>query len=136
MAVLALTNASITLGGVDLSAWCKNVQLEVEAEEGDTTAFSSGGWKASIGTLKGGSLSLTFNQDYAAASVDATLWPLLGTVATFTVKAVAGATSATNPAYSGSVLVTSHTPVAGAVGDVAEVGVQFPTTGAVTRATA
>lgn len=136
MAVLALTNASVTLNGVDLSQWVKNVELTVEADDLDTTAMSSTGFRARIGGLKAGSLALTFNQDYAVGAVDATLWSALGTVVAFIVKPVAGAASATNPSYSGSVLVTSHTPVAGATGDLAEVGVSFPTTGAVTRATA
>lgn len=136
MAVLALTNASVVLNGVDLSAWVKNVELTVEADDLDTTAMSSGAYRSRIGGLKAGTLALTFNQDYAAGAVDATLWSALGTVVSFVVKPVAGATSATNPAYSGSVLVTSATPVAGAVGDLAEVGVTFPTTGTVTRAIA
>lgn len=135
MAVLALTNASVTLNGVDLSAWVKQVELSVEADDLDTSAMSSSGYRSRIGGLKGGTLALTFNQDYAASAVDATLWSALGTVVTFVVKPVATTVSATNPSYSGSVLVTSATPVAGAVGDLAEVGVTFPTSGAVTRAT-
>ena len=35
---------------------------------------------------KNGSLALTFNQDVAASAVDATLWPLLGSVISFEVR--------------------------------------------------
>lgn len=136
MAVLAFTNGSVVLNGTDLSDHVKSVELMVDAEELETTAFSSTGFKSHIGGLKGGSLSITFNQDFAASSVDATLWPLLGTVVTFAVKPVNSATSATNPAYSGSVLVSNYTPLANGVGELAEVEVQFPTTGVVTRAVA
>jgi hypothetical protein len=136
MAVLAFTNGSVVLSGVDLSDHAKKIELSVEAEELDSTAFSPGGYKSAIGGLKGGSLSLTFNQDFAASSVDATLWPLLGTVVTFAVKAVNAATSATNPVYSGSVLISKYNPLANGVGELAGVEVQFPTTGTITRATA
>jgi hypothetical protein len=135
MAVLALTNGSVVLNGVDLSDHAKSIELNVEAEELETTAFSADGFKEHIGGLKGGSLSITFNQDFAASSVDATLWPLLGTVVTFAVKAVKAAVSATNPSYSGSVLISNYSPLGNGVGELAEVQVQFPTTGVVTRAT-
>jgi hypothetical protein len=41
--------------------------------------------------------------------------------------------STSNPSYSGSVLCKSWSPLNGSVGDVAEVEVQFPTSGVVTR---
>jgi hypothetical protein len=136
LSLLVFTNGSVVLNGVDLSSVAKSIGLNVEAEEKETTAFSATGFKSHIGGLKGGSLSITFNQDFAASSVDATLWPLLGTVVSFAVKPVNAATSATNPSYSGEILVTGYSPIANGVGDLAEVQVQFPTTGVVTRATA
>jgi hypothetical protein len=41
-----------------------------------------------------------------------------------------------NPKYTGSVLIKSWNPIEGSVGDEASVGVSYPTSGAVTRATA
>lgn len=135
MAAYALTNEHVTINGVDLSDHVKSATLTVSADQLDSTAMSSGGWKSAIGGLKAGTLALTLNQDHAASNVDATLWAALGTVVTFTVKPVNAATSATNPAYSGSVLVVEHQPVAGNVGDLAGVSVTLPTSGAVSRAT-
>jgi len=63
------------------------------------------------------------------------LFPLLGTVTTFVLKADAGSVSATNPSYSGSVLVNQHQPVANGVGELASFSVSFPTSGTITRAT-
>lgn len=134
MAVFAFTNPNITLNSVDISAMVKSATLEIEAEDLETTAFGAT-FKSRIGGLKSGSLSLTFNQDFAASQVDATLWPLLGTVTAFQIKAVNAVNSATNPQYSGSVLVSQYSPFGNSVGELAEVSVQFPTSGTISRAT-
>jgi hypothetical protein len=60
---------------------------------------------------------------------------LLGTTTAFIVKADAGSTSSTNPAYSGSVLVNQHLPLSNAVGELATMSVAFPTSGTISRAT-
>lgn len=135
MAVFALVNESIVLNGVDLSDHVKSATLTVSADQLDSTAMSSLGWKQMIGGLKGGTLAITFNQDFAASNVDATLWAAFGSIVTFAVKPVNTTTSATNPQYSGSVLVSEHQPVGNGVGELAQVSVTFPTTGTVTRAT-
>ena len=95
---------------------------------GDTFQSRTGG-------LKDGTLSIEFQQDFASSEVDATLFPLLGTTTAFIVKADAGSTSATNPAYSGNVLVNQHLPLSNAVGELATMSVAFPTSGTITRAT-
>lgn len=136
MAAFVLTNESVVINGVDLSDHVKSATLVVSADQIDSTAMSSGGWKSYVGGLKVGSLTLTLNQDHAAGSVDATLWAAFGTVVAFTVKPVAGATSATNPAYSGSVLIAEHQPVGSGLGELSAVGITLPTSGTVTRATA
>ena len=85
------------------------------------------------GGLKSGQLSIEFLQDFAASEVDATLFPLLGTTTSFVVKPTSGAVSATNPSYSGNVLVNQHIPVANAVGELATMSVAFPTSGTISR---
>lgn len=133
MAVLALTDAVVTINSVTLSDHVKSVELSIEAEQLDPTAMGST-YKSALGGLKSGTLSLTFNQDFAASNVDATLFAALGTVVTFAVKATSAANSATNPQYTGSILIAEHKPLANAVGELAEVSVSFPTSGAITRA--
>lgn len=133
MAVFALTNEHLTINSVDLSDHVKSAVLTVDAAQLDSTAMSDS-WTEMIGGLKSGSLAVTFNDDYAAGSVDATLWAALGTVVTFVVRPVATAVSATNPNYSGSILISQHS-VGGGVGELASKSLTFQTSGTVTRAT-
>lgn len=135
MAAFVLTDAYIALNGSDRSAYIKQVALNVETAEQDVTDFADAGWTVPISGLKSGSLALTFNQDVAASQIDSIMWPLLGTTVSFEVRATNAAVGASNPKYTGSILVTSWNPITGSVGDVAEVSVTYPVSGAVTRAT-
>jgi hypothetical protein len=135
MAKFVATDYSITLNGTDLSSSLQSVNLTIQADEVETTTFG-GGWKTMTGGLKSGSLQLNFFQDFGAASVDATLWPLLNTAATVVIKPTSTAVSATNPSYTAICLVSQHQPFASSVGDAATLSVTWPTSGTVTRATA
>lgn len=135
MAKQVLLASYVAVGGTDLSAYCSKIELTIEAEKKEATTFGSAGWEESLSGIKSGELGLTFKQDVAAAAIDSVLWPLLGTVATFEVRLSNAAVGASNPKYSGSVLITSWAPINGSVGDLAEVEVGWPTTGAVVRAT-
>lgn len=136
MAVFTLTNASVTVAGTNLSDHVTSVTIDTGAEEVDTTAMSASGWKTNTAGLKNWSVQINFQQDYAASKVDATIWPLLGTNVTVDVISDAGsAISATNPSYTGSVLVNSYSPVAGSVGELATTEVTWPGSGALVRAT-
>lgn len=134
MAIFALTDAYVAINGAAVSG-VKSVELNVEVEDLDSTAMGTAGYKSRIGGLKEGSISLTFNQDMAAAALDATIWPLLGTVVTFEVRATSSAVGTGNPKYTGSVLISEWSPLSNSVGELAEVEVTWPTSGAVTRAT-
>jgi hypothetical protein len=109
-----------------------SVSLKIQADELEDTAFGDT-YRSRLGGLKDWSVDIDFNQDFAAAQVDATLFPLLGTVVTVTVKATSAANSATNPQYSGSVLVKEYTPLDGGVGDLAKTSVSWPGAGTLTR---
>ncbi len=135
MAKMVLLAAHLTLNAQDLSAAANKIELKGEVEEKDVTTYGSLGWKELLGGLKGGELGLEFKQDFAASQLDSIMWPLLGTVVPFTVRADQAAVSASNPAYSGNVLVKGWNPLEGSVGDDASVKVSFPTSGIVTRTT-
>lgn len=135
MATFAFTDASVTVNSVDLSDHVRQVTLNVSAAELDDTAMGDT-FRSRIGGLKDWSVTIEFNQDYAASEVDATLWPLLGTTTTVVVKPTSSAVSATNPSYSGSVLVSGYNPVGGSVGDLATTSVTWQGAGALARATA
>jgi hypothetical protein len=136
MAIFVATDFSVTINGsTALASYLTQAELKTSANDITTTAFGSS-WVTRVAGLKEGSLTLTFNQDYAAAAVDATLWPLLGSQATVVIKPTSTATSATNPAYTAICIVNDLTPVGGQIGDLATFSVTWPTTGTVSRATA
>lgn len=136
MAKFVATDYNITINGAPFSTSLAAATLDVTSEEQDVTSFG-GTFRARIGGLKDASLTLDFHQDFGAASVDATLWPLLGTNATVVIKPTSGTVTATNPAYSGVFLVTQYQPFASTVGDLATLSVTWPlASGSITRATA
>lgn len=135
MAKFVATDYDITIGGTDFSASLAAVTLDVSADEQETTAFGAT-FRSRIGGLKDASVSLDFHQDFGAASVDATLFPLIGGTAEIVIKPTSSSVSATNPSYTFTALVTQYQPFASNVGDLATLSVTWPVTGAVTRGTA
>jgi hypothetical protein len=136
MSAFALVNEYVALnGGATINDHVKSAVLTLDAAQLDSTAMGDS-WTKAIGGLKSGTLALTFNDDMAASNVDSLLWSYFnsGTAITFEVRADAGAVSATNPKYTGSVLPVQFT-IGGQVGDLAAKTVTFPVTGAVARAT-
>ena len=135
MAKFVATDYKVTINGTNLSTSLASVELPIEIDEQETTAFGSE-WRTSIAGLKSGSITLEFHQDFAAGALDSILWPLLGTNATVVVVPTSGTVTSSNPSYSGSFLVTQYTPYASTVGDLATVSISWPLSGALTRATA
>ena len=135
MAKFVATDYKVTINGGTVSSSLASVELPIEIDEQETTAFGSE-WRTRIAGLKSGSITLEFHQDFAAGALDSILWPLLGTNATVTVVPTSGTVNSSNPSYSGTFLVTQYTPYASTVGDLATVSVSWPLTGALTRATA
>ncbi|AIJ26361.1 phage tail tube protein [Amycolatopsis methanolica] len=133
MAKMVLLAAFLSLNANDLSNNASKIELTAEVADEDVTTFGSGGWKEVLGGLKEGSLSVTLKQDVAAAGLDSIMWPLFGTLVPFEVRLSNAARGASNPGYTGTVLIKSWKPIAGDVGNVAEVDVEFPTSGAVSR---
>jgi hypothetical protein len=135
MAVMCLTTQYTGINGVDESANIKSSTLTIDVNPLDTTDFASAGWVEQIGGLKSGTLSIEFQDDVAAAAIDTKLWAILGTVVAFEVRLTSAVVGASNPKWTGSILITGHN-VGGTVGDLATKSLSFPTTGAVTRAVA
>ena len=135
MAKFVATDYNITINGSPFSTSLAAVTLDIVAEEQETTSFGST-FRTRIGGLKDATVSLDFHQDFAAASIDATLFPLVGTNATVVIKPTSGTVSATNPSYSFEALCTQYQPFASSVGDLATLSVSWPVSGPVTRATA
>jgi hypothetical protein len=135
MAIFVATDFLVSINGsTALNSYLTQVELKASANDVTTTAFGST-WVTRVAGLKEGSLTLQFNQDYAASAVDATLWPLLGTNATVAIRPTSNAISSTNPSYTAVVVVTDYTPVSGNVGDLATLSITLPTSGTVSRGT-
>ena len=125
MAVLVLTDADITVNGVVLSDKANSVTLNYEIDSVEVTSFGSVGHKFT-GGLQNNSCDIEFMQDFAAAEVEATIFPLVGTTTTVTIRGTSAATSATNPLYTLSgTFLAAHTPVAAAVGELAMTSLSF-----------
>jgi hypothetical protein len=134
MPKFAATDYKITVAGVNLSANLNSVELALESDDLETTAFG-GEFRTRIGGLKSGSLTLQFMQDFGAASVDATLFPLYNTLATVVIVPTSGTVTSTNPSYTATCLVNAYTPANASVGDLSTFSVTWPTSGTVTRGT-
>jgi len=135
MAKFVSTDFSISLNSVDLSTNIASATLDITKEEQLTTAFGQTS-VTRIAGLQDASLTLEFMQDFGSAAVDDTLFPILGSVVPFEIKPTSDAASATNPAYSGSVLVTNYTPFDSATGELATFSITLPVSGDITRGTA
>jgi hypothetical protein len=134
MARLVLTNAYISVGGVDLSDLVASVTLNSTFDVVETTAFSSTAAKTRVAGLADNSISLEFHQDYATSEVEQTIYPLLGTAAAVIVKPNGSTTGALNPSYTCSAVISEWTPLNGTVGELATASVTWPITGAITKA--
>lgn len=136
MAKFVATDVKVLINGTNLSDHIAQVSLEQTSDEIETTAFGTE-WRQRIGGgLKDASISIDFHQDFGAGSVDATLSPLFGSIATVVVTPTSGSVSATNPSFTGTFSVVQYSPVASSVGDLATLSVSWPSAGTVVRGTA
>jgi len=134
MSKFVLTNPLIEIGGVNLSDHVSSVTVNESYAEVATTAFGDTA-VTRIAGLGDHSVSLDFHEDFGASEVHATISPLVSSTTTVTVKPVDEATSATNPSFSMTVLVTEWPLLNGSVGDLASASVTWPVSGSITTAT-
>jgi len=134
MAKFAATDYKVTINGTNLSTNLNQVELSLESDDLETTAFG-GTFRERIGGLKTGSLTLQFMQDFGASSVDATLFPLFNTLATVVITPTSSTVTATNPSYTAVCLVNQYSPANASVGDLATLSISWPTSGTVSRGT-
>ena len=135
MARIVLTDAKVTVNGVNLSDHISSVSLSRSDDVIETSAFSSTAAKTRVAGLQDNSVTLEFHQDFATSNVEATIYPLLGSTTTIVVSPTSSV-SATSPSYSFTALVSEWTPLNGGVGELATASVTWPISGAITKATA
>ena len=93
-----LSNAVVTIGGVDLTGQCSSATLTRVIEALESTNMSNTA-RTFVGGLENSSLVVDLYNSTAASSTYASLKALVGTAVTVTVKAKDTATSATNPVH-------------------------------------
>jgi hypothetical protein len=128
MAKFVYKDGEVKVNGVDLSDHVRNCQLTMAKDEVEDTGLNGPGLHQFIPGLSNERFVITFASDFAAAEVDATLYPLYRNDTQFTVSVIAqaGGVSATNPRYeSTSCFLFSYDPVNAAVGALAETQCTF-----------
>ena len=132
MAKLVLTDAKVVINSVNLSDHITNITLDSKTDVIETTGFSQTS-KNRVSGLTDNTVTLDFVQDFASSSVEATIYPLVGTVVAITVAPTSGADVITsNPTYSFNALVSDWTPLKGAVGQLSTASVTWSISGAIT----
>jgi hypothetical protein len=134
VAKFAATDFAITIDGSPYSDSLAAVTLDVSREQLEITSFGQTA-RRYIGGLQDSSVTLSFHQDFAAGSVDATIWENLGGTVAITIKPTSGSVTSSNPSYAFNALVVSTTPFSSNVGDLATLDVTWPVDGAITRGT-
>lgn len=136
MAVLVLKDASVTINSVDLSSSVQSVTLTYNANMLDASVMGVSAMVRLAGLIDW-SVQITFLQDFDSGSVDATLFSLVGAAAfPIVIKPTSSAVGATNPSFTGNVVLQSYAPVTGKVGDINTIQAQFQSSGDLTRAIA
>jgi hypothetical protein len=113
------------LNSVDLSDWATSVSWPIEFEELEDTAFGDTG-RSRLAGLEDNTLTVNFNQDFAASAVDATISAVLGTVVVCKGRPTSGSISATNPELVTSFLISKYDPFSSDVGSLAKTSVTWP----------
>lgn len=137
MAKLVLRDCYVVVNGTNFSDHTSSCEINMSKDEVETTNFSGSG-RERVHGLQDNSFTITFQQDFAAASVDAVLFPLWNNESEFSIeiRPTSGAVSASNPKYTGTCILLEYQPLSGDVGDLSETEVTFNVQrGTFTRAT-
>lgn len=137
MAVFIQRDVSLLFGATDVSDHVVSCTLNQQFDEVENTAAVPTSTTLPGHSFQKGLESATLNVDLyndTAASVLALLQTNYGSTIGFTLKNSSAATSATNPKYTGNVLINRLTPVSGKVGDVSIQSLQLTVVGGVTYA--
>jgi hypothetical protein len=108
---------AVRLDSVDLSDHVTSATINRVFDELEVTAMGDEA-HVFVKGLEASTITLDFLNDTATSNVLQTLQSAWGTTVALTLKQTSGATSATNPLYSTTVLVNNTTDINGAVGDI------------------
>ena len=125
MAIYVNKDIFCSVNAIDLSGYISSVEFVQAVDAVESTSFSatSTNGHSFIGGIQNNSATITFNQDFAASKVWATLNGLVGTPTNIVMRPTSAAVSATNPTLTlSATLMSSLSPISGAVGDLASTG--------------
>ena len=124
MAIFLSNDVQVTLNAVDLTDHCTSASISRVFDELEVTAMGDTS-HVFVKGLEASTITLDFLNDTATSNVLQTLQAAWGTTVALTLKQTSGATSATNPLYSTTVLVNNTTDINGAVGDISTQSITF-----------
>ena len=128
MASVYLSNPVVTINSVNLTDQCTSATVNYVYEQLETTAFGDTARKyggAAITSLQNNSIEVELYQSYAAAETEATIYGLVGIQTTIVIKASDAPVSATNPSYTMSGYLESHTPINASLGELSTISLVF-----------
>lgn len=133
MSTFALVNEYVLFNSVDLSDHTRAATLAAEAAALDSTTMGDT-WMENTGGLKSGTLTIEFLDDFAAGSVDATVWTAFdaNVAIAVAVRPVNTTISTTNPEYQVNILPNQWN-MGGTLGEMAGKSLTFPYTGQLVR---
>jgi len=131
------TVTSTISSSTDFSDHIRQVTLNMNVAMQDFTTFGDGAFVSQKPGLKGADISIEFNQDFAASSIDAVLGAafLAGTLVYLDIRPTNAARGTTNPSYVYAGYISEYPPIGQSVGDRASVSVGFAVTGTYARLT-
>ncbi len=126
MARFILTDAKVSIDGVDLSDRVRSVAVSTSSDLQEASTMGEGN-VVRLNGLTDFSFEVGFAQDFDSGKVDDTLFPLVGAdpfeVRVQPVKSQA--ISSTNPEFVGSCVLGNYEPLNGNVGELSETTVTF-----------
>jgi hypothetical protein len=133
MAIFMGNKVAVIVGTTTITDHVSTVSLNREIDQVEITAMNDNVANF-IGGVERPVLNLEVFNDFAASSVNSLFEDALGTKLNIKLIPVSGTVTATNPSYTMSCLITSWTPVNGAIDSVSSVTVSLPVT-ALTKST-
>lgn len=126
MAKLVLDNSIVTINGVNLSTYARSGEWTLSRPEYDVSGMGAPFVEWILGKPDVRA-SIVFMQDYAAGTVDATLWGVAQTDTPFAIswRIDNSAISTSNPEYQMTVLLPEYQPIAGGQDSATEVTASF-----------
>ena len=124
MAIFLSNDVQVTLNAVDLTDHVTSASISRVFDELEVTAIGDTS-HVFVKGLEASTITLDFLNDTATSNVLQTLQAAWGTTVALTLKQTSGATSATNPLYSTTVLLNNTTDINGAVGDISTQSITF-----------